>query len=363
MRSCTVCSSPAGRTRRAIEPAGRSESGLVSRLPHRLLNAWYEGAPPPWWTRVLEPVYRAVVRLRRRAYRRGWLASGHPGRPVIVIGNLTAGGAGKTPLAAWLAGVLAQRGLQPAIVSRGYGGAEPAQPHRVSENDDPAFSGDEPLLLVRIAACPVWICRDRLAAAEAAVAAGADVIVADDGLQHYRLQRDFEIAVVDGARGLGNGRCLPAGPLREPATRLKSVDFVVCNGAGADCPGGALEMRLEGDEAVRMDGAARRPLASFAGERVHAVAGIGHPERFFALLESRGLALIRHPLPDHGEVPEDLLRPPDGLPVLMTSKDAMRCLGRPAAAGAWQVPVSARLAEAGRPLLERLAQRLAIGEA
>lgn len=336
---------------------------LVNTLRRRLMAAWYEGAPPPWWARLLEPLYIAVVRLRRAAYRRGWRASAHPGRPVVVIGNLAAGGAGKTPLAAWLAQALAGQGLAPAIVSRGYGGAEPAQPHRVSEHDDPAFSGDEPLLLARVAGCPVWVCRDRLAAARAAVAAGAGVIVADDGLQHYRLRRDFEIVVVDGARGMGNGRCLPAGPLREPATRLQSVDFVVCNGGGEACPEGALAMRLAGEEALRVDGGERRPLAAFAGERVHAVAGIGHPERFFALLESRGLALIRHPLPDHGAVPDALLEPADGLPVLMTSKDAMRCLGQPAAAGAWQVPVSAQLEQQGRPLLARLAQRLGMGEA
>jgi len=335
----------------------------VNPLARRALDAWYGDAVPPLWARLLEPVYRGIVRLRRSAYRRGWRASGHPGRPVIVIGNLTAGGAGKTPLVAWLVRALQARGLRPAVISRGYGGAEPLSPHEILVGDDAAFSGDEPLLLASLTDCPVWICRDRLAAARAAVDAGADIIVADDGLQHYRLERDFELLVIDAERGLGNGRCLPAGPLREPAGRLQEVDFIVCNGAGSHCPGRGLRMDLVGTEAVRLDGQQRKPLEHFRAEPVHAVAGIGHPERFFRFLEERGLEVIRHPLPDHGQIPAALLTPADGRAVLMTSKDAMRCMRQPAAAGTWQVPVEARLEQDGAPLLDRLAQRLGIGEA
>lgn len=335
----------------------------MKNVGSRLLEAWYQGERPPLWARMLEPVYSGAIRLRRLAYRRGWRASGHPGRPVIVVGNLTVGGAGKTPLVIWLAQALAARGLEPAIISRGYGGAEPARPHRVRQDDSPAFCGDEPLLMTHAAACAVWICRDRLAAARAAVAAGADVVVADDGLQHYRLQRDFEILVIDSERGFGNGRCLPAGPLREPATRMDEVGFVVCNGNGDHCPPRGLAMQLQGEEAVTLDGSLRRALADFSAGPVHAVAGIGHPERFFRFLEAYGLEIVRHPLPDHGDVPPGLLAPPDGLPVLMTSKDAMRCRGMTAAAGAWHIPVAAQLEQDGRPLLERLAQELGIGEA
>jgi tetraacyldisaccharide 4'-kinase len=335
----------------------------VDSIAQRLSAAWYGDAQPPAWSRILEPAYRAVVTLRAAAYRRGWRPSGHPGKPVIVIGNLTAGGAGKTPLVAWLVEALGARGLHPAVISRGYGGAEPTSPYRVSADDDAAFSGDEPLLLARMTGCPVWICRDRLAAARAAVEAGADIIVADDGLQHYRLRRDFEVVVIDSERGLGNARCLPAGPLREPADRLETVDFVVCNGDGPRCPVGGLGMSLEGGEAVRLDGAERRALETFHGVPVHAIAGIGHPERFFRFLERRGLEVVRHPLPDHGQVPDALLAPADGRAVLMTSKDATRCRHRPAAAGAWEVPVVARLEQGGRPLLALLAQRLELREA
>ena len=335
----------------------------MSRVEQRLLEAWYAGAPVPWWALVLEPVYRAASALRRSAYRRGWKRSGHPGRPVIVIGNLTAGGAGKTPLAIWLLQALARAGRRPALVSRGYGGSEPAAPHRVAASDAPGLAGDEPLLVLRETGMPVWVCRDRLAAARAAVAEGADVIVADDGLQHYRLRRDFEIVVVDAQRGFGNGRLLPAGPLRESAARLAQVDAVVCNGSGQHCPAQGLRMTLSGSDALRLDGGARRALASFADGAVHAVAGIGHPERFFALLEAHGLEVRRHPLPDHGQVPAELLAPADGRPVLMTSKDAMRCRDSDGATGAWEVPVSATLQDGGEALLARLATCLALSEA
>jgi tetraacyldisaccharide 4'-kinase len=335
----------------------------VSRTEQRLQEAWYQGAKVPWWAFPLASLYRGVSALRRVAYRRGWKRSGHPGRPVIVIGNLTAGGAGKTPLAIWLLQALARDGRRPALVSRGYGGAEPAAPHRVTAADPPALAGDEPLLVLRETGVPVWVCRDRLAAARAAVADGADVIVADDGLQHYRLQRDFEIVVVDAQRGFGNGRLLPAGPLRESAQRLAEVDMVVCNGSGPYCPPGSLRMTLQGSEAVRLDGKARRPLASFAGAPVHGIAGIGHPERFFALLEAQGLEVQRHALPDHGRVGAELLAPADGRPVLMTSKDAMRCRGMPGAGDAWEVPVSAALQDGGVALLARLATCLAMSEA
>ncbi len=334
----------------------------MNALADHLISSWYGGAPPPAWARALEPLYRAVVAARRAAYRRGWMSSGHPGRPVVIVGNLTAGGAGKTPLVIWLVRALVARGLRPAVISRGYGGAEPRRPHRVTPADDPGFSGDEPLMVAALTGQAVWICRDRLAAARAAVAGGAEVLIADDGLQHYRLRRDAEIAVIDGARGLGNGRCLPAGPLREPPSRLAEVDLVVCNGAGR-CPPGALTMQLCGEDAVRLDGGERRSLAQFAPGPVHALAGIGHPERFFAMLADRGLEVIPHPLADHGSVPRELLAPADGHPVLMTAKDAARCAREPAARACWQVPVEAEFGVDAARLLEVLAQRLGLREA
>jgi tetraacyldisaccharide 4'-kinase len=334
----------------------------VSAFANRLRDVWYGDLPPPLWARLLEPLYRGVVAARRAAYGRGWLPSAHPGRPVVIVGNLTAGGSGKSPLVVWLVRALAESGLAPAVISRGYGGAEPRRPHRVAVDDDPAFSGDEPLMIAVATGRPVWICRNRLAAARAAVADGAGVVIADDGLQHYRLRRDFEIVVIDGERGLGNARCLPAGPLREPVTRLAEVDLLVCNG-GRDCPPDALTMRLVGDEAIRLDGSQARKLGGFAPGPVHAIAGIGHPERFFADLEHHGLELIRHALADHAPIPPALLAPDDGRPVLMTSKDAARSSREPAAQACWQVPVDVDLGPDEARLRAVLARRLGLREA
>ncbi len=320
-------------------------------LEDRLLATWYAESPPPIVLKMIEPVYRAVAGLRRSAFRQGWLESGHPGCPVVVIGNLTVGGTGKTPLVAWLAERLAARGLKPAVVSRGYGGRSGASPRRVRRGDDPAEVGDEPALIASLAGVPVWVCADRLAAARAAVGEGADVVIADDGLQHYRLQRDFEVVVVDGTRGFGNGHCLPAGPLREDVARLREADAIVCNG-GPRCPAGGVGMVLEGTHAVRLSDGATRPLESFSPAPVHAVAGIGNPERFFSLLEGRGLTVIRHPLPDHAPVPDALLASGEGAAVMMTSKDAVKCRRRPG--HAWEVPVRARLEGDGQELLARI---------
>lgn len=320
-------------------------------LEARLVRAWYGEEPPPAMLRLLEPVYRGAVRLRQAAYGAGLWRAGHPGRPVVVVGNLTVGGTGKTPLVVWLVRELSALGLAPAVVSRGYGGRPGRAPRRVRPGDDPAVVGDEPALIAGATDAPVWVCADRLAAARAAVAEGAGVVVSDDGLQHYALGRDFEIVVVDGSRGFGNGRCLPAGPLREPRDRLATVDAVVCNG-GSRCPPGSIRMVVDGRQAVRLSDGERRSLESFGSAPVHAAAAIGHPERFFSLLEDRGLTVIRHPLPDHGTMPDDLLRGAAGAPLLMTSKDAVKCRVRPE--HAWEVPVDAQLGEDGRGLLERI---------
>ena len=276
--------------------------------------------------------------LRRLAYLARLLPSARVGIPVVAIGNLTVGGSGKTPLAIHVAELLKARGWSPAIVSRGYGGTVRA-PRAVSLASDPAEVGDEPVLMARRAGCPVWVGPDR-----AAVAVrlrdehpDCDVIVLDDGLQHYGLRRDLEIAVVD-ARAFGNGFMLPAGPLREPRTRLWSVDAVVAH--GTDRVKG-FAMRLEGDELHRAtDARERRRLQSFAGERVHAVAGIGDPNRFFLQLSKAGVKVVPHPYPDHHPFRERDLEFGDGAPVLMTEKDAVKCK-RFARPQHWVLPVRA----------------------
>jgi len=282
--------------------------------------------------------FRVVVFLRRLGYLVRLLPSARAGIPVVAIGNLTVGGSGKTPLAIHVAELLKARGWSPAIVSRGYGGTARA-PRAVSLASDPAEVGDEPVLMARRAGCPVWVGADRAAVAVRLREEhpDCDVIVLDDGLQHYGLRRDLEIAVVD-ARAFGNGFMLPAGPLREPRTRLWSVDAVVAHGTHA-VKGYA--MRLEGDEAHRAtDARERRKLQSFAGERVHAVAGIGDPNRFFQHLSTLGLKLVPHPFPDHHPFRERDLEFGDGAPVLMTEKDAVKCK-RFARPQHWVLPVRA----------------------
>jgi tetraacyldisaccharide 4'-kinase len=296
-------------------------------------------------------VFAVVAGIRRHAARVGWMRVERLPIPVIVVGNLTAGGTGKTPLVLWLVQRLRERGFSPAIVSRGYGsrarGSVEVAPHSSA-----AEVGDEPVLLARASGCPVRIGVDRVAAARAllGVHPHCDVLIADDGLQHYRLARDVEIAVVDGDRGHGNGLLLPAGPLREPISRLASVDAVVIHTAAAEPAQRALAgsrpafaMRLAGTRLRNLaDPARAEDLSSFRGSRVHAVAGIGNPVRFFESLARAGLEIEPHAFPDHHAYAAAELDFGDGTAVLMTEKDAVKC-ERFARPNWWALPVRAEL--------------------
>jgi tetraacyldisaccharide 4'-kinase len=302
---------------------------------------WYGRHPVGVLLSPLAWLFGAVVGVRRAAYRRGLLASRRVGVPVLVVGNLTVGGTGKTPLVLWLVDWLARRGHRPGILVRGYRGRAERWPQWVRPDSDPAQVGDEAVLLARRGGCPVAAGPDRVAAAAMLVAdGGCDIIVSDDGLQHYRLARDLEILVIDGARRLGNGRCLPAGPLREPPGRLASVDLVVCH--GADWPDG-YRMDLVGERLVAVADPSRTlDLAALRGRAVTAVAGVGNPERFFARLRAAGLVPLERPYPDHHPFSAvDAGRWPAG-PVLMTEKDAVKCAAF-AGADHWYLPVVARL--------------------
>ena len=319
---------------------------------------WYDGSTPPLPARMLSALYGAVTALRRKAYRKRWLRSRHPGVPVIVVGNITAGGTGKTPLTIALVERLRAEGWTPGVASRGHGREDKATRRWVEAGSDAAQVGDEPLLIARRTAAKIRVDRDRLAAAQALVAAGCDVVVCDDGLQHYRLARDIEIEVIDGVRRHGNGRLLPAGPLREPVERGRCCDFRVVNlgqGAGQGGTGfGEWPMRLQARSAVPMAGGRTRLLESFAGGRVHAVAGIGNPERFFEMLRGLGIGVVPHAFADHHAYRAEDLQFGNGLPVLMTEKDAVKCAGF-ADARCFMVPVDAELPAAfWVALLERL---------
>lgn len=316
-----------------------------------LVEAWYGKRPSPWWTWPLAGLYGALTGWRRALYRSGILRSMRLCVPVIVIGNLTAGGTGKTPLTIELAEALRGRGFRPGVVSRGHGGTR-REPILLGEAPVPAEVGDEPCL-IRASGVPVAVGRDRPAAAQLLVADGCDVVIADDGLQHYRLARDVEICVIDGARRFGNGRLLPAGPLREPLRRLARTDLRVCNGGTPQ--DGEYPMQLIGGEAATLKGAHRQQLSAFAGQRVHAVAAIGNPSRFFASLRDAGIDVVEHAFPDHHAFTAADLAFGDDLPVLMTDKDAVKCQGF-AQPHWWRVPVRAVLPAA---FVDAVAARLA----
>jgi tetraacyldisaccharide 4'-kinase len=282
--------------------------------------------------------------------------------PVIVVGNISVGGAGKTPLVLWLASFLCEAGYRPGIVSRGYG-SNATQARAVPAHGVAADYGDEPLLLARRSRCPVWIGADRVVAARALLERHPEcnAVISDDGLQHYRLARDIEVAVVDAVRGFGNGLTLPAGPLREPVSRLNNVDAVVYNGAAMQVTPLAVrtcQMKLDGNEFYNLREPARRVAAAhFMHRRVHAVAGIGHPERFFDTLRAMGLVFKPHAFADHhAYTAQDLAF--DGCDtVLMTEKDAVKCA---AFAGAehWALRVDAVLEPAlGALILEKIGKK------
>jgi tetraacyldisaccharide 4'-kinase len=315
----------------------------------RLDHYWYLRSP---WLILLTPLslcFRLLVGLRRFAYRRGLLRTHRLPVPVIVVGNITAGGTGKTPLVAWLAGYLSGLGYRPGIVARGYGGTASSWPQQVRPDSDPAVVGDEAVLLAGLTGCPMAVAPNRYQAAEALVRYhGCDVVISDDGLQHYAMQRDIEVVVIDGVRRFGTGFMLPAGPLREPVARLREVDLVVVNGLGA---GGEFPMKLKTGMAVNLlDETRIRPLTDFQRGRVHAVAGIGNPERFFMSLRSVLGRVETHPFPDHYHFRRNDILFDDDAPVLMTAKDAVKCR-RFATGNEWYVPVTAEL---GRDFCARL---------
>ncbi len=304
-------------------------------------------------------IFGLLASLRRIFYRCGLLRSKKLPVPVLIVGNITAGGTGKTPLVAALAKALASRGFHPGIISRGYGG-KATNPVPVEWDSDPAIVGDEPILL-RKSGFPVWVGKKRVEVAQKLLEAHpqCDMLIADDGLQHYALRRDFEIAVVDGEKRFGNGLLLPAGPMREPLGRLKSVDAVVFNGRrldlSIDTP--KYDMKLSGTTFISVDNPAISANAQdFTGKKIHAVAGIGNPERFFRHLQSLGLSFDRHSFPDHHPyIPEDLEFEQCDI-VLMTEKDAIKCEGC-AQGKCWYLPVTAEIDNALFELISKTMEK------
>lgn len=315
---------------------------------------WYGDRRPGVVLRTLSALQAGLARLNRRRAGRAWRAP----VPVVVVGNLTVGGTGKTPFVAWLAAALKARGHRVGIVSRGYGRRR-GDTLAVETDSHWQDVGDEPLLLRRLTDCPLVVGRDRVAACRLLLdIASPDLILCDDGLQHYPLGRDMEIAVIDAGRGFGNGRLIPAGPLREPLSRLDEVDFCVWNG-GVPAGEEGIGLWLEPDHAVHLESGEQRPLEHFAPGPVQAVAGIGSPQRFFASLEQQGIEVIPHTPGDHATWSpgvDGTAKDDSNQPVLMTDKDAVK-IEVPTGADWWRVPVTARL-ESDDDLLQAIERLL-----
>lgn len=316
---------------------------MRAEIEQKLTQTWYGDEQPSLWLKILTPVYRASS-LVDRWWKNRQRCDDLAGSCIVVVGNLTAGGSGKTPLVIRLCRLVSDAGLKPGVISRGYG-RDDRELREVTASSSPEAVGDEPLLIANRTGVPVIVARDRCAAARALLEQGIDVVICDDGLQHYRLPRSIEICVVDGSRGFGNGRLIPAGPLREPVSRLAKVDHVVINGESGVIPAEIETQNMHfvtGMLRSMDDGMAWR-LSQFKGCKVHAVAGIGNPARFFDLLRTSGITVIEHAFPDHHAFKiEDFEQMSADFPILMTEKDAVKCT-RLGLKNAWFLSVDAVL--------------------
>ncbi|HEX7048245.1 MAG TPA: tetraacyldisaccharide 4'-kinase [Gammaproteobacteria bacterium] len=357
MPRCIACSS--------VKPATNLQTDIITMRRDAYFNrTWYEDEPPAWWQHVLAIIFRFVSALRRGFYRVRILRGVKLDVPVIVIGNLTAGGTGKTPLTLALVRELGERGFKPGIVSRGYGGRPGKTPLHVTAETPVSRAGDEAVMLAARSNVPVFVHPRRARAAQALLAThSVDVIICDDGLQHYALARDIEIAVVDGQRGLGNGKLLPAGPLREPTARLRSVNHVVINGEMSAQAQTALSkidsakitsMQLEAVALVNISNGERRPRDTFVDRHCAAVAGIGNPQRFFSTLGELDYRAECRAFPDHYTYKREDFEFAGERPLLMTEKDAVKCRAF-AAPGWWYLEIAASLETS---FIDALAARL-----
>ncbi len=330
---------------------------MKAKLARWIEDAWYKEMYISAWFMPLSMFYIDAIRLRRWLYRVDIFKKTRLPVPVIIVGNLTVGGTGKTPLVVWTAEFLRQHGYQPGVISRGYAGETNLAPQIVTSSSDAGQVGDEALLLAKRCDCPVVVNRDRPATARHLLANfSCNVIISDDGLQHYALERDIEIVVIDGQRRFGNGYCLPVGPLREPPERMKQVDLVVVNG-GNDLLPGEIPMQCHGEVLVNLQSGERQPLSSLLGQVCRAIAGIGNPQRFFRQLADAGLSCETMAFPDHHAFTTDDLQFKDSKPLVMTEKDAVKCAAF-AQPNYWYLPISAELPAAfSQQLLKLLKEK------
>jgi tetraacyldisaccharide 4'-kinase len=300
-----------------------------------VLTFWEQQSPLSWALLPLSWGFCGGVRLRQLAYRRGWLKSYRSSIPLIIIGNITVGGTGKTPFVIALAKYFINQGINPAIISRGYGGKAAYYPQVVEKNSDPQLVGDEPVVMAQHLTCPIVVSPIRKYAVEYIEKNyHCAIILSDDGLQHYALQRDMEIVLM-GEQGLGNGFCLPAGALREPINRLKTVDFILHKNQ---------DFLLKAQDLQHLTSSKKLPLNQWANQTVHAMAGIGNPDSFFKQLQAVGVKIIPHSFPDHHRFKPSDICFNDHLPVVMTEKDAVKCRAF-ATSQHWFLPVETEISE------------------
>ena len=337
-------------------------SAFKRKLEFKLFNIWQSKQGAAKFLRPVSWLYCAIVVGRRLAYLFKIKKTEKVAAPVIVIGNLTVGGTGKTPLVTWLTNYLKDHGYQPGVISRGYGGKARHWPQQVRPDGDPVAVGDEAILISKRTGCPMAVGPQRVISGQELLQYHPDcnVIISDDGLQHYALHRDIEVAVIDGRLRFGNDYCLPAGALREPLKRLKKVDFIVTNGPAEK---NEYAMRYSLSHACRLQDATKcQTIEKFNGQQVHAIAGIGNPERFFKQLTELGMDVIAHPFPDHYFYKAEDLEFGDTKPVLMTEKDAVKCK-RFAKKHHWYVPVTVEVQESfGKVILDKLKEIASHGQ-
>ncbi len=314
-----------------------------------LVSTWYQPHPIRWLLSPLSLLYRFVISLRKALYKVGIFKQQQLSVPVIIVGNISVGGTGKTPFVIWLAKQLQQAGFKPGIISRGYGGKAVSYPQTVTAQSDAAIVGDEPIIIARQTACPMVVSPNRIEAGQQLLQDNdCDIIISDDGLQHYALNRDIEIVVVDGQRLFGNQYCLPAGPLREPPSRLSDIDFIVHNSTNDTAE---YTMNLtQGDAINVLDPTLTKSLTEFSTQTIHAIAGIGNPDRFFDQLSQQELSIIPHPFTDHHSYQASDLKFNDDNAILMTEKDAVKCT-RFAHDDMWYIPIEASISSKLAPLI------------
>tara|TARA_B100000953_G_scaffold47881_2_gene36498 strand:- start:1598 stop:2602 length:1005 start_codon:yes stop_codon:yes gene_type:complete len=291
----------------------------------------------------LSLIYISIIYLRYTLYQLGLISITKINVPTIVIGNIVAGGTGKTPLVIWLAKHFKDKGFLPGIVSRGYGGTYLSNIELVKPTSNPLLVGDEPVIIARNTNCPVVVAKKRAKGAKELVEKyNCNIILCDDGMQHYSLARDIEIAVIDGQRRFGNNYCFPAGPLREPKSRIFKADLIVSKYNARTCEH---KMDYTYHQLVSLNELSKTiPISDLHGMTVHAIAGINNPDHFFSYLRSHKLELIIHKFPDHYSYTEDDVKFDDNFPVVMTEKDAVKCLNY-SSDKHWYIPISAELSK------------------